>query len=144
MTPFEKLGLVYGVWLVICGIATWYLARWSARRSLNSLVFAVLLLVALVNLAQIGYILVLGESIITRPRNPLEKFLQHTDLMWMILYVLWPFAAAIGVAQIFMKIASRPVLARWIAFGCSASIAALTPLILIFVNCGLAGMCIDP
>jgi hypothetical protein len=139
----ENLGLVYSAWLAICGVATWYLARWSARRRLNGLVFALLVVIALINLAQMGYILVLGESIITRNRNVFEKFLQHTDLIWNSLYALWPFAAAIGIAQTSLKIASRPALARWIAFGCGVGIAALTPLILIFVTCGLAGMCLN-
>ena len=142
--PVGKIALIYVAWLVICGIATWYLARWSARRQLNGIVFALLVLVALINLAQMGYILALGESIITRPRNPFEKFLQHTDLVWYGLYALWPFATAIGLAQTSLKIASRrAALARWISFGCSVGIAALTPIILIFVTCGLAGMCLN-
>src|SRR5882724_10644547 len=128
MTPFGKLELAYGGWLAICALATWYLARWSARRQLNGLVFALLALIAAVNLAQIGYILVLGESIITRPRNGLERFLQHTDLFWFALFVLWPFAAAVGIAQTSLRITDRPVLARWVSFGCSVAIAALTPL----------------
>jgi hypothetical protein len=143
VTPFEKIGLIYGAWLAICGIAAWYLARWSAQRRLNVIVFGLLVALALINLAQIGYILVLGESIITRPRNAFEKFLQHTDLVWHILYALWPFATALGVAQTSLKIAERPALARWLSFGCSVAIAALTPLVLIFVTCGLAGMCLN-
>jgi hypothetical protein len=142
VTPYGKLELAYGGWLVICGLGSWYLARWSARRQLHGLIFALLVLLALINLAQIGYILVLGESIITRPRNPLEKFLQHTDMFWFALYVLWPFAAAVGIAQTSLKITGRPVLARWASFGCSVGIAALTPLILIFIVCGLAGACL--
>jgi hypothetical protein len=142
MVPLGKIGLTYGVWLVVCGVATWYLARWSARRRLNGVVFAVLVLIALVNLAQIGYVLVLGESIITRPRNALERFLQHTDIVWYIVFALWPFASAIGIAQTSLKISSRPALARWISFACSAGIAVLTPLILIFMTCGLAGACL--
>jgi hypothetical protein len=142
VTFFGQLELAYGGWLVICGLGTWYLARWSARRQLNGLIFALLVLIALINLAQIGYILVLGESIITRPRNPFEKFLQHTDKFWFALYLLWPFATAIGVAQTSIKIKARPVLARWVSFGCSVAIAALTPLTLIFIVCGLAGACL--
>jgi hypothetical protein len=141
VTYWEKAGLVYGAWLLICGVAAWFLARWSARRSLNNALFGVLVVIALVNLAQIGYILGFGESLMARPRNPLEKFLQHTDFVWLILYVLWPFATAIGIAQTSLRIAGRPALARWVAFGCSAGIAALTPFILIFVGCGLAGQC---
>ncbi|MEJ0038340.1 MAG: hypothetical protein WDO68_20040 [Gammaproteobacteria bacterium] len=142
MTPFQKIGLTYGAWLVICGLAAWFLARWSARRRLNGVVLALLVPIALINLAQIAYILTLGESILLRPRNPLEKWLQHTDFVWYILFALWPFATAIGIAQTSLRIASRPVLARWAAFGCSLGIAALTPLILIFVTCGLAGACL--
>jgi len=134
--------LIYGTWLAICGIAAWFLARWSARRHLNDFVFALLVVIALINLAQIGYILTLGESIITRPRNPFERFLQHSDLLWYGLYVLWPFASAIGIAQTSLKIASRPVLARWLSFVFSIAIAALTPLTLIYVTCGLAGACL--
>ena len=143
MTPFEKIGLIYGAWLAICGIAAWYLARWSAQRQLNGMVFAVLVVLALINLGQLGYIFVLGQSIITRPRNGFEKFLQHTDLVWHILYALWPFATAIGIAQTTLKVTERRPVARWISFGCSVGIAALTPLILIFVTCGLAGMCLN-
>jgi hypothetical protein len=142
MTSWEKIGLVYGAWLLICGVATWFLARWAARRSLNNLLFGVLVLIALVNLAQIGYIVGFGESILTRPRTPFEKFLQHTDVMWLGLYVLWPFAAAVGVAQAALKIASRPGVARWLAFACGASIAVVTPFVLILVGCGLAGACL--
>jgi hypothetical protein len=138
----DHIGLIYGAWLVVCAVAAWFLARWSARRQLNGFVFALLVAIALLNLAQIGYILVLGESIITRNRNPFEKFLQHTDLLWYGLYALWPFAAAIGIAQTSLKLFSRPTLARWASFGCSVGIAALTPLILIFVTCGLAGACL--
>ena len=141
MGALGHIGLAYGVWLAICAIATWFLARWSARRPLNGFVFALLVTIALINLAQIGYILTLGESIITRPRNPFERFLQHSDLLWYGLYVLWPFASAIGIAQTSLKIASRPALARWLSFGCSVAIAALTPLTLVFVTCGLAGAC---
>ena len=142
MLPLGKLELAYGGWLVICVLATWYLARWSARRQINGLAFTLLVLIAVINLAQIAYILVLGESIITRPRNPLEKFLQHTDLFWFALFVLWPFAAAVGIAQTSLRITARPVLARWVSFGCSVAIAALTPLTMIFIVCGLAGACL--
>jgi hypothetical protein len=138
----DHVKLIYGTWLAICGIATWFLARWSARRHLNGFVFALLVVIALVNLAQIGYILTLGESIITRPRNPFERFLQHSDLFWYGLYVLWPFASAIGIAQTSLKIANRPVLARWLSSVFSIAIAALTPLTLIYVTCGLAGACL--
>ena len=138
----DHIWLFYGTWLVICGIAAWYLARWSARRPLNGLVFALLILIALINLAQIGYILTLGESIITRSRNPFERFLQHSDFVWYSLYALWPVATAIGIAQTSLRIAERPALARWISFGCAVVLAALTPLTLIFVTCGLAGACL--
>ena len=142
MGALGHVGLAYGVWLAICAVAGWYLARWSSRRQLSGVVFALLVVIALINLAQIGYILTLGESIITRNRNQFERFLQHTDRVWYSLYVLWPFATAIGIAQTSLKIASRPALARWISFGCSVGLAALTPLTLIFVTCGLAGACL--
>jgi hypothetical protein len=144
MTPVQKIVLMYAAWLVVCGLAAWYLARWSAQRRLSSALFAVLALVAVVNLAQLVYILGFGESLMIRPRNALEKFLQHTDKVWYLLYALWPFVTAIGLAQTSLKISShRAVLARWTAFGCSVLIAALTPLFLIFTTCGLAGMCIE-
>ena len=142
MPSVGKIELFYVAWLVICGLATWYLARWSARRQVHGAVFVLLVAIALVNLGQLGYICVLGESIITRPRNPFERFLQHSDTVWYLLYALWPFATAIGIAQTSLKIADRPALARWISFGCSVGIAALTPLTLIFVTCGLAGACL--
>jgi hypothetical protein len=137
-----KLELAYAGWLVICAVGTWFLARWSARRQLHGLIFGLLLLIAVVNLAQIAYILVFGESIITRPRNALEKLLQHTDMFWFALFVLWPFASAVGIAQTSLKFAARPVLARWVSFGCSAAIAILTPLTMLFIVCGLAGACL--
>ena len=84
----------------------------------------------------------LGESILTRARNPFEKFLQHTDFVWYSLYLLWPLASAVGIAQTSLKVFSRPVLARWVSFACSVAIAVLTPLTLIFVTCGLAGACL--
>ncbi len=121
----QKLMLMYGIWLVICGLSAWYLARGSARRRLNNGVFAVLLLIALINVAQLVYVFGFGESIIVRPRNAFEKYLQHTDIVWYILFALWPFAAAIGVAQASLRIWSRPALARWLSFGCSAGIAVL-------------------
>jgi hypothetical protein len=138
----HKLELIYVIWVLICLLATWFLARWSARRQLNGIVFTVLVLIALVNLAQIGYILVFGESIIARPRNGLEKWLQHTDFIWYPLFLVWPFAAAVGIAQTSLKIRARPALARWISFGGSVVIAVATPLVVIFVGCGLAGACL--
>jgi phosphopantothenate synthetase len=143
VTPYVKIGLIYGAWLVICGLAAWCLARWSARRRVHGLVFALLVLIMLLDLAQVGYVLVFGESIITRDRNPFERFLQHSEIATNALLVLWPFATAIGVAQASLKIADRPVLARWISFGCSVGVAALTPVTIVYVWCGLAGMCID-
>jgi hypothetical protein len=142
VTPVQKIGLVYGAWLAICGLAAWYLARWSSRRRLNPVLFAMLVLIALVNHAQIVYVLGFGESIITRPRNALEKFLQHTDTLWYALFAIWPFAAAIGVAQTSLKISSPPALARWVSFGCGVVIATLTPPILFLQTCGLAGACL--
>ena len=142
MTPVQKIVLIYAAWLVICGLAAWYLARWSAQRRLNGVVFTVLVLLALINLAQIVYVFGFSESIFTRPRNAFEKFLQHTDTVWYVLFALWPFATAVGIAQTSLKISSRPALARWVSFGCSAAIAALTPLFLIFTTCGLAGACL--
>ena len=143
MTPVQKLVGIYAAWLVVCGLAAWFLARWSAQRRLHGVLFAVLVLVTVINLAQIVYVLGFGESLMTRPRNPLEKFLQHTDKVWYVLYALWPFATAIGLAQTWLKISShRPALARWTSFGCSLVIAAMTPLFLIFTTCGLAGMCV--
>jgi hypothetical protein len=136
------MALVYGSWLVICSLAAWFLSRWSARRTLNGVLFAVFVLMTLVNLAQLVYIFGFGDSIIDRPRNALEKFLQHTDRVWYVIYALWPFAAAVGIAQTSLKISSRPALARWVAFGGSVVIAALTPVFLIFTTCGLAGMCL--
>lgn len=142
MTPVQKMVLIYSAWLVICGLAAWYLARWSAQRRLNGAVFAVLVLLALVNLAQLVYVFGFSVSILTRPRNAFEKFLQHTDTVWYVLFALWPIATAVGIAQTSLKIDSRPVLARWASFGCSVVIAALTPLFLIFTTCGLAGACL--
>jgi hypothetical protein len=142
VTPYEKIGLTYGAWLMLCGLATWFLARWSARRQIHTIVFALLILIAVVNLAQIGYVLVFGESILVRNRNPLERFLQHTDIVWNSLLALWPFASAIGIAQTSLKIADRPALARWTSFGCSVGIAALTPLMVVVVWCKLSGACL--
>jgi hypothetical protein len=142
VTPVQKILLMYGAWLLVCGFAAWYLARWSAQRRLNDGLYAVLLLISLVNLAQLVYVFGFSESILVRPRNGLERFLQHTDRVWYILFALWPFIAAIGAAQASLRISSRPALARWISFGCSAGIAVLTPLFLIFTTCGLAGMCL--
>jgi hypothetical protein len=143
VTPLRTIILIYAGWLVVCGVAAWYLARWSARRRLHGVLFAVLVLLAVINLAQIVYVLGFGESLMIRPRNALEKFLQHTDRLWYILYALWPFATAIGLAQTSLKISSHhATLARWTSFGCSVAIAALTPLFLIFTTCGLAGVCL--
>jgi hypothetical protein len=148
VTPAQKIALVYTGWLAVCSLAAWFLSRWAARHPPNGgarhVLFAVFVLVTLVNLAQLIYILGFGDSLMDRPRNALEKFLQHTDRVWYLLYALWPFLAAIGIAQTSLKISSsRPALARWIAFGSSVVIAALTPGFLIFTTCGLAGMCID-
>lgn len=142
MSPVQKIVLVYSGWLVICGLAAWYLARWSARRRLKDGVFAVLLLIALINVAQLVYVFGFGESIITRPRNAFEKYLQNTDIVWYTLFALWPFAAAVGVAQSSLRIWGRPALARWLSFGCGAGIAVLTPLFVVFTTCGLAGACL--
>ena len=142
VTPVQKMTLVYGAWLVICGLAAWYLARWSARRRLNGVLFALLALLAAINLAQLVYVFGFSVSILDRPRNALEKFLQHTDTVWYVLFALWPLASAIGIAQTSLKIANRPVPARWVAFGFSVVIAALTPLFVIFTTCGLAGACL--
>jgi hypothetical protein len=142
VTPVPKLLFIYAAWLVVCGLATWFLARWSARRRVHGVIFTALVLIALINLAQLVYVFGFGDSIITRPRNALEKFLQHTDMVWYVLYVLWPFAAAIGIAQASLKISSRPALARWLAFGGSVVIAVVTPLNLFFTTCGLAGACL--
>src|SRR6185312_15895391 len=108
--------LTYGAWLVICGLAAWFLSRWSAQRRLNHALFALLIVIALVNLAQLVYVFGFGESIIVRPRNEFERFLQHTDRVWYLLFALWPFAAAIGIAQASLRISSRAALARWISF----------------------------
>jgi hypothetical protein len=140
--PPQKILLIYGAWLVICGLAAWFLARWSSRRRLSDGVFAVLILIALVNLAQLVYVFGFGESILVRPRNAFEKFLQHTDRVWYLLYALWPIAAAIGIAQASLRMSSRAMLARWISFGCGVGIALLTPLFIFFTTCGLAGACL--
>jgi hypothetical protein len=134
---------MYGIWLVICGLAAWYLARWSAQRRLNRVLFGVLVVVALINLAQLVYVFGFSESLLVRSRTPFERFLQHTDRVWLVLYLLWPFAAAIGIAQASLKISSgRASLARWISFGCSVVIAAVTPLCLVVTTCGVAGACL--
>lgn len=142
MTPAPKLILIYAAWLVVCAVAVWFLARWSSRRRLNGVLFGVLVLVALMNLAQLVYVFGFSESILVRPRNALEKFLQHTDTFWYLLFALWPFATAIGIAQTSLKVSSRPAIAHWIAFGCSTGLAVLTPLFLFFTTCGLAGACL--
>jgi hypothetical protein len=134
--------LMYGAWLAVCGLAAWFLARWSARRRLNDGVFAVLILIALVDLAQLVYVFGFGESIIVRPRNAFEKYLQHTDVVWYWLFALWPFAAAVGIAQASLRTWSRAALARWLSFGGSIVIATLTPLFILFTTCGLAGACL--
>lgn len=142
MPPPEKIFLMYGFWLVVCGLAAWFLARGSARRRLNDGVFAVLILLALVNLAQLVYVFGFSESIIVRERNAFERFLQHTDRVWYILFLLWPFLAAVGIAQASLRISSRATLARWLSFSGSFVIAMLTPLFIIFTTCGLAGACL--
>lgn len=142
VTPVQKIVLIYGAWVVICGVAAWYLARWSAQRKLNDALLAVLLLITVINLAQLVYVFGFGESILVRPRNGVEKFLQHTDRVWYSLYALWPFVGAVAFAQASLRISSRPAIARWVSFGCSAGIALLTPVFLIFTTCGLAGMCL--
>jgi hypothetical protein len=142
VTPVPKLLLIYAAWLVVCGLAAWFLARWSAQRRLNGAIFALLVLIALINLAQLVYVFGFGDSILVRPRNALEKFLQHTDTVWYVLFAFWPFAAAMGIAQAVLKICSRPALARWGAFGGSVVIAMVTPLNLFFTTCGLAGACL--
>ena len=140
--PLQKIGLIYAAWLVICGLAAWFLARWSAQRRLNDVLFVVLGVIAVINLAQLAYALGFSVSLLTRPRNGLEKFLQHTDIVWYVLFALWPFLAAIGVAQASLRISGRAPLARWSAFGCGIVIAALTPVFLIFTTCRFAGMCV--
>ncbi len=65
MTPVQlKMVLMYGGWLVVCGLAAWFLARWSARRRLNDGLYAVLLLLALINLAQLVYVFGFSVSIL--------------------------------------------------------------------------------
>jgi len=139
----QKLGLMYGGWLAICALAAWVLARWSARRRLGGALFVVLVVVALINLAQLVYVFGFSESLLVRDRTPFERFLQHTDRVWLVIYLVWPFASAVGIAQTSLRIASARVsLARWSAFGGSVVIAAITPLCLVVTTCGVAGACL--
>src|SRR5690348_12872602 len=95
---------MYGAWLLICAVAAWFLARWSARRRLGNGVFVVLVVVALINLAQLVYVFGFSESLLVRDRTSFERFLQHTDRVWLVIYLLWPFASAVGIAQTSLKI----------------------------------------
>ena len=143
MHDLQHLFLMYGGWLVICAVAVWFLARWSARRRLSDGVFVVLGVVALINVAQLVYVFGFSESLLVRERTPFERFLQHTDRVWLVIYLVWPFASAVGIAQTSLKISSvRAGLARWVSFGCSVVIAAVTPLCLVVTTCGVAGACL--